>query len=32
MSAGDYWLLPSDEERRKFGIPPIDHAGSQFLL
>jgi len=26
MSAGDYWLLPSDRERREFGIPPIDHA------
>jgi len=26
MSADDYWLLPSDAERRKFGIPPIDHA------
>jgi uncharacterized protein YyaL (SSP411 family) len=26
MTAGSYWLLPSDEERRKFGIPPIDHA------
>lgn len=26
MSADDYWLLPSDAERRKFGIPPVDHA------
>ena len=26
MTAGDYWLLPSDKERREFGIPPIDHA------
>jgi uncharacterized protein YyaL (SSP411 family) len=26
MSADDYWVLPSDAERRKFGIPPIDHA------
>ncbi len=26
MSTGSYWLLPTDEERRKFGIPPIDHA------
>jgi uncharacterized protein YyaL (SSP411 family) len=26
MSADDYWVLPGDEERRKFGIPPIDHA------
>ena len=26
MTTGSYWLLPSDEERRKFGIPPIDHA------
>ncbi|WP_370298447.1 DUF255 domain-containing protein, partial [Pontibacterium sp.] len=22
----DYWLLKTDEERRKYGIPPIDHA------
>lgn len=22
----DYWLLDSDEKRRKYGIPPIDHA------
>ena len=26
MSVGDYWLLPSDAERRKFGTPPVDHA------
>ncbi|MCP4299777.1 MAG: thioredoxin domain-containing protein, partial [Gammaproteobacteria bacterium] len=26
MTAGDYWLLPSDRERRKFGTPPVDHA------
>ena len=26
MTTGSYWLLPSDEERRRFGIPPIDHA------
>ena len=26
VSADDYWVLPTDEERRKFGIPPIDHA------
>ncbi len=26
MTAGSYWLLPSDDERRKFGIPPVDHA------
>jgi uncharacterized protein YyaL (SSP411 family) len=26
MSADDYWVLSTDEERRKFGIPPIDHA------
>jgi uncharacterized protein YyaL (SSP411 family) len=26
ISADDYWVLPTDEERRKFGIPPIDHA------
>ncbi len=22
----DYWALTTDEERRKYGIPPIDHA------
>ena len=22
----DYWLLDSDEKRRQYGIPPIDHA------
>mgnify|MGYP000020553880 FL=1 len=22
----DYWLLKTDTERRKYGIPPIDHA------
>lgn len=26
MTAGDYWLLPTDVERRKFGTPPVDHA------
>ena len=26
MTTGDYWLLPSDDERRRYGIPPIDHA------
>lgn len=26
MTVGDYWLLPSDRERRKFGTPPVDHA------
>jgi uncharacterized protein YyaL (SSP411 family) len=26
MTVGDYWLLPSDLERRKFGTPPVDHA------
>ncbi|CAA0100834.1 Uncharacterised protein [BD1-7 clade bacterium] len=24
--AQDYWLLSTDAERRKYGIPPIDHA------
>jgi len=26
MSAGDYWALPSDAARRKYGTPPVDHA------
>jgi len=26
MTTGSYWLLPSDDERRKFGTPPVDHA------
>jgi uncharacterized protein YyaL (SSP411 family) len=26
MTVGEYWLLPSDLERRKFGTPPVDHA------
>jgi len=26
MSASDYWLLPSDAQRREFGTPPVDHA------
>ena len=26
MSAGDYWLLDSDAARRKYGLPPVDHA------
>ena len=26
ITTGSYWLLASDAERRKFGIPPIDHA------
>jgi uncharacterized protein YyaL (SSP411 family) len=26
MTADDYWMLPTDQARRKFGIPPIDHA------
>jgi len=26
MTADDYWLLPTDRERREFGVPPIDHA------
>jgi hypothetical protein len=26
MSTSDYWLLPTDEARREFGVPAIDHA------
>lgn len=26
LSVGDYWLLDSDEKRRQYGTPPIDHA------
>ena len=26
MSKNDYWLLDSDEARRRFGVPPVDHA------
>ncbi len=26
MTVSEYWLLPSDLERRKFGTPPVDHA------
>lgn len=26
MSVTDYWMLDSDEARRKFGTPPVDHA------
>lgn len=26
MTTGSYWLLASDDERRKFGTPPVDHA------
>jgi len=26
MTAADYLLLPTDEERRKFGTPAVDHA------
>lgn len=26
MSTIEYWLLDSDSKRRRFGIPPIDHA------
>ncbi len=26
MTTIDYWLLDSDDKRRQFGIPPIDHA------
>ncbi len=26
MTGIDYWLLETDEERRRFGIPPFDHA------
>ena len=26
MSAGEYWALPTDGERRKYGTPPVDHA------
>ena len=26
MSADDYWLLNTDEARREYGIPPVDHA------
>ncbi len=26
MSTSDYWLLPSDSQRREFGTPPVDHA------
>jgi uncharacterized protein YyaL (SSP411 family) len=26
MSAGEYWALDSDQARRKYGTPPVDHA------
>lgn len=26
MDAGDYWALDSDQKRRKYGTPAIDHA------
>ena len=26
VSRSDYWLLDSDEKRRQYGVPPIDHA------
>ena len=26
MSVSDYWLLDSDEKRRQYGTPPVDHA------
>ncbi len=26
MSSADYWLLDTDEKRRQYGLPPIDHA------
>jgi uncharacterized protein YyaL (SSP411 family) len=26
MNAADYWSLPTDAERRKYGTPPVDHA------
>ena len=26
MSDSDYWLLPTDAARRRFGTPPVDHA------
>lgn len=26
MTAGEYWLLGTDAERRKFGTPAVDHA------
>lgn len=26
ISRSDYWLLDSDEKRRQYGVPPIDHA------
>jgi uncharacterized protein YyaL (SSP411 family) len=26
MTTSDYWVLATDQERRKFGVPPIDHA------
>ena len=26
MSKNDYWVLGTDEERRQFGTPPVDHA------
>lgn len=26
MSTSDYWSLPTDEARREFGVPPVDHA------
>jgi len=26
MGAGDYWALSTDQQRRQFGIPAIDHA------
>ncbi len=26
VSRSDYWLLDTDEKRRQYGVPPIDHA------
>ena len=26
MSTVEYWLIDNDQERQKYGIPPIDHA------
>ena len=26
LSINDYWLLDSDEKRRRYGTPPVDHA------
>ena len=26
MQAGEYWALSSDQARREYGVPPVDHA------